>query len=188
MTSRDLLSDAIAAPEKGSLSRHRAAILELRRKNYSWREVADFLVERGVETDHTKVYRFITKSKNSGGIVIPTAAQYEKALSTIEISDMQRKMLEAHYRAHNRSTTYTALAAAAGYDSHRTANRWYGQLGSDLGNALNFTFADANKRPGEKFYSSAIGMEDAYPQGAEFQLVMHHELADAIRAMKLFAN
>lgn len=75
MPMRDLLRDALAAPDKGNLERHRQAILELRRKNYSWREIADFLNERGVATDHTKVYRFITKAKHAGGaMTIPKAA------------------------------------------------------------------------------------------------------------------
>jgi hypothetical protein len=119
-------------------------------------------------------------------MIIPTAAQYRAALSTVNLSDMQRRMLEAHYRAHNRSITYTALAAAAGYDSHETANRWYGQVGADLGEATGFAFADAKDRPGKKFYSSALGMEDAYPAGAEFQLVMHHELAKALTELGWF--
>lgn len=186
MHSRDLLQDALTAPEKGSLELHRSAILALRRKNYSWREVAEFLTERGVPTDHTKVYRFITKARHSEEIMIPTAAQYQDALASVKISDMQRRMLEGHYRAHNRSITYTTLAAAAGYDSHETANRWYGQLGADLGRAMEFSFADAKNRPGEKFYSSAIGMEDAYPAGSEFQLVMHHELATALAQLGWF--
>ena len=32
-------------------------MFELRRKGYSWREIADFLVEKGVKTDHSRVYR-----------------------------------------------------------------------------------------------------------------------------------
>jgi hypothetical protein len=63
MHEHDMLKDALAAPVKGTLERHALAILELRRKRYTWRAIAAFLNKRGIATDHTKVYRFITKAK-----------------------------------------------------------------------------------------------------------------------------
>jgi hypothetical protein len=190
MTERDLLRDALAAPDKGKLERHRPAILELRRKSYSWREIAEFLNERGVTTDHTKVFRFITKAKHTGGIMkIPTAAEYKAALSTLKITPIQRKMLEGHYGAHNRTMTYREIAKAAGeeYDSNQVANSQYGGLGFALGSELNFPFTDLDNS-GKKFYSSAIGMgmPDAYSSSNEFQLVMHHELAKALDQLNWF--
>lgn len=110
---------------------------------------------------------------------------YEKALQKISITDKQKLMLKAHYEAPNRSITYTQLAQAAGYDNHAVANRQYGQLGRDLGEAVNYQFADAENRPGEKFYSSSIGMPNAYATG-DFQLVMHHELSKAIQNLQMF--
>ncbi len=77
----NVLRDALAAPDKGSLSRHRDAILELRRKGYSWREIAEFLCHRGVTTDHSKVFRFITKTKATGGVM--TASPDHKASSAL---------------------------------------------------------------------------------------------------------
>jgi len=185
MKPRNILDEAKTAPLKGSLETHREAIVLLRAKGYTWREIADFLNERGVETDHTKVYRLITKSKTRRtAVTIPNAEAYKQALQTIKISDKQRQMLKAHYEQLNRSITYTALAAAAGYDDYEVANRFYGQLGRDLGEALNFEFVDAESRPG-KFYSSSIGMPNAYTTG-DFQLVMHHELAKAIDQLHWF--
>lgn len=192
MTESELLRDALAAPDKGTLERHRQAILELRRKSYSWREIAEFLNQRGVTTDHTKVFRFITRAKQTGGIMrIPTAAEYTAALSKLKITPIQRKMLEAHYRAHNRTMTYTELAKAAGeqYDSNAVANSQYGGLGGTLGSELNFPFVDLDdNHPGTKFYSSAIGMgmPAAYSSNNEFQLVMHHELARALDQLNWF--
>lgn len=57
MDKEQLLRDAQAAPAKPQLADHADAVRELRQKGYSWREVAEFLNERGVQTDHTRVYR-----------------------------------------------------------------------------------------------------------------------------------
>lgn len=181
-----ILSDARSAPAKGTLEAHREAILLLRNKGYTWREVADFLAERGVQADHTKVFRFIAKSQpRSAPVSVPSAETYKKALSEIRINDAQLAMLKAHFEAPNRSITYTQLATAAGYNDHAVANRQYGQLGRDVGEAVGFQFADSESRPGEKFYSSSLGMPNSYTAG-DFQLVMHHELAKAIETLNWF--
>ena len=95
-------------------------------------------------------------------------------------------MLGAHYRAHNRTITYTELARAGGADSHRSANSNYGRLGRALGEALNMRFVQGGSR-NAPFYSSALGMGNPYtPEGVHFQLVMHHELAKAIAQLGWF--
>ena len=53
----DILAAAKAAPAKVQLEAYREAVEELRQKGYTWREIADFLTERGVQADHTRVYR-----------------------------------------------------------------------------------------------------------------------------------
>ena len=53
----NILADAKAAPPKVRLEEYREAVETLREKGYSWREVADFLTQRGVATDHTRIYR-----------------------------------------------------------------------------------------------------------------------------------
>lgn len=60
-----ILKDAETAPDKRGLEVHREAVLILRQKDYSWREIAGFLTERGVQTDHTKVYRMFNKAKEN---------------------------------------------------------------------------------------------------------------------------
>ena len=128
---------------------------------------------------------------------IPSAAEYEKALVEMatEISPFQREMLGAHYHAPNRTITYTQLAKAAGYESYEVANRWYGQLGKDIGAAVSrtagreFEFVDLDPtKPDVPFYSSAIGMgaAEGYKAGDEFELVMHHELAKALDRLRWF--
>ena len=118
-------------------------------------------------------------------MTVISAEKYEKAPNEFSITDKQKLMLKAHFDAPNRSITYTQLAEAAGYQDYEVANRQYGQLGRDLGEAVDFTFADSETRPGKKFYSSSIGMRNSYTTG-EFQLVMHHELSKAIEDLKIF--
>ena len=190
MNPSDLLKLAESAPDKSSLEAHRDAILVLRDKGYTWREIALFLSEKGVSADHTSVYRLVTKPRASKPkmnttITIPPAASYVKALSSITISPEQRKMLNAHYHAHNRSITFTELAKAASYPNYGSANLQYGKLGTSLGEALGFKFDEFTADPGTKFRSSAIGMPNNYTSG-EFQLIMHHELAKALQELAWF--
>lgn len=178
---RDILNDATSAKPRESLSSHREAVKVLRDKGYSWREIADFLHERGVETDHTKLYRFMQRPDD---FEVPSADRYVEVLASLKISAVQLKMLEAHYKAHNRAITYTELAKASGADSHRAANSSYGKLGRTLGEALEMNFFQAGESP---FYSSSLGMANPFrSEGSHFQLVMHHELAKAIQQLGWF--
>lgn len=186
MKTVNILDEAQAAPAKGGLEVHKEAILLLRDKGYTWREIADFLAQRGVQTDHTKIYRLINKTNSrKRQMTMPNANAYQKALTEIKITDNQKLMLKAHFQAANRSITYSELASAAGFDSFEGANIQYGKLGKTIGEAVNYEFIDADKRE-EKFYSSALGMPNAYTTG-DFQLVMHHELAKAIEALGWFS-
>lgn len=57
-------------------------------------------------------------------------AAYVTALEAIRpITEGQRRMLAAHYRAPNKIITATQLAKAAGYADYRGANIQYGALG-----------------------------------------------------------
>lgn len=191
MKTKQLLSDAKSAPSKVSLEAHREAILLLREKGYSWRDISVFLAERGIFADHTKIYRLLNKAhvkKRNQEMKIISAKDYENALQAVALTDKQRLMLKAHYEAPNRSITYTQLANAAGYENYQVANSQYGQLGKNIGLEAGLQladFADSAERPGEKFYSSAIGIPNTYAAG-EFQLIMHHELAKALTNLGWF--
>ena len=54
-----ILAAAKAAPNKVrlQLEEYREAVQELREKGFTWREIADFLNEQGLQTDYTRVYR-----------------------------------------------------------------------------------------------------------------------------------
>lgn len=179
-----ILADAQRLPVKEPLLKHKRAVLLLRTKGYTWREISDFLRERGVSADHTTLSRlFKGASQMVNTTTVPTAQEYVAALENLKISEIQMKMLLAHYAQHNRSITYTQLGQAAGYATNKTANSEYGSFGHALGDALGFTFVDLNESTGTKFYSSAIGMGNQYAEG-EFQIVMHHELAKALEQLK----
>lgn len=188
MDIKQIIADAKKAPRKDSLDAYSEAISVLRDKGYSWRDISEFLAERGMQADHTKIYRHHTKTNKMKGktMSVITSEQYQEGLKTVSLSDPQMEMLKAHYNAVNRSITYTELANAAGYDSYETANSQYGKLGRSLGEAVGFEFVEAMpNRPGELFYSSSLGQVNSYTSG-DFQLVMHHELAKAIEALELF--
>lgn len=186
-TADEILHDAMKAEQKEPLEGHVRTIATLREKDYSWREIADFLNERGVPTNHSKVFRFFKKNKGGNMTTIPTKDQYIKALLTIKstTTENQIKMLVFHYKAHNRTVTFSQLAEIAGFKDHKGANLQYGFFGKALGNEMGFTFAVDEKR-NEPFYSSSIGTGIDQPKDIEFQFMMHHELADALRELGWF--
>lgn len=186
----EILEDARNLAVEEPLESYEEVISTLREKGLSWREIADFLNQRGVNTDHTKVFRFvksraaITLSKSS--FHVPSSDQYAECLKSISISELQRAMLRAHYEAHNRTATFTYLANKAGSMSYRTANSHYGTLGHAIGDVLGISFVLAENGRGF-FYCSAIGMPNSYlTKGGEFELVMHHELAKALEQTNFF--
>lgn len=201
-TADDILKAAQSAPSKGSLESHLLTIETLRDKGYTWREIAAFLTEQGVPTDHSKVFRLATKHERleskTAAFSVPAAGEYVKALKALDkakrIPAAAKVMLGHHFHAHNRTVTYTQLAQAAvqadGRDgskvTHRVANSVYGKLGRALGEELGMTFLpnESGKAP---FYSSSLGVGSSVtPTGAEFELVMHHELSKALEQLSWF--
>lgn len=185
-----VLKEALQAPAKTDLAAYLEAIKALRSKKWSWREIADFLKERGVDTDHTKLIRFLQKHESSW--VVPSCDAYFDALAMLrrqrKLKDSWWAMLLHHYQAHNRTVTYTELAQAAARAGakvpaqrpHTYANLEYGSLGKLLGNTIGMAFLPSSVRDAP-FYSSSIGVgSSTTPPGAEFELVMHHELAKAL--------
>lgn len=191
-TIESILAAARKAPTKEQdLKKHDQAIVALREKGYTWREIAAFLNKHGVVTDHTKLIRFMQKAT---AFTVPPANDYRRALTGLQQEDTLTAthwaMLKFHFEAHNRTVTYTQLARAAEANGaklpaerpHSYANLHYGNLAKALGHKLgsSFTFLPSTNRE-EPFYSSAIGLENpAKAPGADFELVMHHELAKAI--------
>ena len=81
----ELLAAAKAVPAKVRFEEYREVVQELRRKGFTWREVADFLTERGVPTDHSWVYRTFGKRKKGRNVVSqPVDISRAKYLGTRE--------------------------------------------------------------------------------------------------------
>lgn len=184
MNANDILKEALEAPDQVDLQEHLGTISALREKNYSWREIADFLGARGVETDHTRLYRVYTKHQ-AAVIRVPPAEEYAAALKKIKMTAAQKAALRFHYEAPNRTVTFTELSQAAGYKTHNYANRFYGDLGAAIGKATGYEFPIAPAR-GKPFFSGAIGIDAPKGPTGEYRFMMHHELAKAIAQAKIF--
>lgn len=197
-TPQQLLAAAQALPPRPDLDAYYETVVTLRDKGLTWREIADWLGQHGVVTDHAKVFRMFTRREEERSFRVPSAEQYRDALDALwrkrKINASALTMLRHHHTAHNRATTYTELAQAAAAISgaegeqptHRTANAVYGKLGRLVGDAIGMKFAPADEK-GTPFYSSALGAPNAWlADGAQFQLIMHHELAKALDGLPWF--
>jgi len=196
----EILKAAELVQSRVVLDDYYPVVVKLRDKGLAWREIAGFLKSHGVETDHSKVFRMFCKAEQIKAFAVPSAHAYAQALSALEakgqINAAAKAMLAHHYKAHNRTVTYTQLAqAAADRDesksvtdkvTHKTANLVYGKLGRLLGETMNMQFAPADDRGG-LFYSSSIGFENPLVvPGMNFELVMHHELSKALDTLGWF--
>ena len=65
MNKDDILKAAQAAPSKANVEDYREIVVTLRDKGFTWRDIADFLKERGVEMDHTRLYRAFGQSQKN---------------------------------------------------------------------------------------------------------------------------
>jgi hypothetical protein len=120
--------------------------------------------------------------------IVPSAQQYIDALTFINITENQKKMLEYHYKAHNRTVTYGELAKSVGFPNFNSANLQYGNLGKLLGEKIGMTFA-LSSITNEPFFSSSIGYDNLLKSSdSDYQLVMHHELAKALNKLGWFDN
>ena len=59
-----LLEEALAEDDKHYLRPYGAIIRALREKKFSYRQIADWLNERGLDVDHNSIYREHTKHMN----------------------------------------------------------------------------------------------------------------------------
>jgi hypothetical protein len=189
-TPEEILEAAKAAPHRNPLEDHRATIETLRQKKYTWREIADFLNDRGVETDHTTIYRLITPLPTKGikkvlpsevfsDIKIPTVQAYVEAIA--RCTDTEKNLLKYHANAHNLTIEFPELAAAVGWKEHAGGvNLHYGKLSCKLEEALGLENLDSK---GQRFYFLPIGTFLNYRAkvNGAWMLMMHPNLAEAVR-------
>ena len=62
MKREEIIAAALAAEPKVRIEEYREAVDILRDKGYTWREIAEFLNHKGIQTDHTRVYRTFGKT------------------------------------------------------------------------------------------------------------------------------
>lgn len=120
---------------------------------------------------------------------VPSTKEYIKVLKSLKkkLSPEQKRMLEVHFRTMNYSLTYGQLAQAIEVENYQAAYDAYETLGKTMGEALNIDYLESGSRPGEPLFASAIGSGNPYRKEDEnYFLVMHRELADALRTLKWF--
>jgi hypothetical protein len=79
-----LLREAEEEPNYRNLASYCPVIDKLRSKGFSYREIAEWLTERGVEADHNAVYR----------VYINSLSDHEAAI--VDKEDEEEAMVEAH--------------------------------------------------------------------------------------------
>ncbi|KRB86517.1 hypothetical protein ASE00_07400 [Sphingomonas sp. Root710] len=116
---------------------------------------------------------------------IPTPEEYLAALKTISITDGQRAMLTAHFKAPGRTMTATELANAAGYKSWSSANSQYGLLARNVAEELEW---EPPLHHGVPVWTFALACEAEQAAGKEeldgqhWKWTLRGELAEALAA------
>jgi hypothetical protein len=110
---------------------------------------------------------------------VPDATRYAGALTRLsdQVSDLQRALLVAHYRAPGHAATARELADAAGVSGWQVVNSQYGRLGSMLREALDY------RAEGQQSYAVASFVPPGVRSNAEWLWVMHPEVAAALASL-----
>ena len=108
---------------------------------------------------------------------VGTVDDYADALEANPPSAKEQIMLRAHATAPERKLTAQALADAAGWKSHSSANVHYGKLGRAMCEQLGLKVKGDNSLA----YTHALGEYDE--ASSEWQ--MHEELAEALERLEI---
>ncbi|MFN8400070.1 MAG: hypothetical protein U0X74_08645 [Anaerolineales bacterium] len=109
---------------------------------------------------------------------VPSVAKYKNAFRQISanLTPKQMAMLKAQYSAPRHTLTATQLANAAGYKNFKGANLQYGIIGTMLREALNYWDDDGQASYVLSYFEK--------PDEEEWLIVMHKEVAQALRELK----
>ncbi|MEX5729294.1 hypothetical protein Ga0609869_002647 [Rhodovulum iodosum] len=116
------------------------------------------------------------------GLAVPSTQEYETALHRAALSKAQIAMLQAHAAAGEDGLTAGALAAAAGYRGHETANALYGRAGRAIGDILALPAPQSATREGDIATMLLAFGGPADPETGHFVWVMYPELRQAVNA------
>jgi hypothetical protein len=83
---------APAKPSRSKLETYRAAISELRRKRWTFAEIADWLRERGVSATTSNVHRFFRQSKHTPPSIESVRAQSTLPPAPVDAEKPKRKI------------------------------------------------------------------------------------------------
>jgi len=105
----------------------------------------------------SRFYEQCMEKARERGVVEPSEKEMVQALMYIwpHLNSNQIKMLQAQYRAPNRSMSTLELAAVAGYKTHHPVNLFYGQAGFMLFSELPGPLP-TDDRTGAPIYSFAL--------------------------------
>ena len=108
---------------------------------------------------------------------LPDSWEYATALRQIHLTDVQRAMLLAHYKAPGHKVTARELAEAAGAGKWQAVNSQYGRLGTNLRDALEYY--------GEGQQSSVIAslFAPGHQGNSEWLWEMHPQVAEALELL-----
>jgi hypothetical protein len=130
----------------------------------------------------------VTEAVWRNSLEVPTRQQYKSGLLEIErdINKVQRKILRAHYYAHNLTSTAMQLGVGADVTYH-TVNAQYGALARKLGETIDMKFDKyvSPGRAGNDYYGSTISQTSIYIEKGtkHLQIVMHFELWSALNEL-----
>ncbi len=100
---------------------------------------------------------------------------YVRALRALEpLNTTHRNLLVAHYRAPERTTTFTQLAQVVGLNGYRAVNMQYGALGKKVCEQLGCRLKTQVK----------IFGTFSKPPGSDWRLTMRSELAGALERLE----
>jgi hypothetical protein len=108
---------------------------------------------------------------------LPTPSQYATALRQIQITDVQRSILLAHYNSPDYAATARRLARASGLNAGEVINAQYGRLGTKLRKQLGYQGA------GQQSSIIASFLQPGLRGNTEWLWVMHPQMATAIKLL-----
>jgi hypothetical protein len=118
---------------------------------------------------------------------VPSVAQYVVAFRKIEsrVNESQLAMLKKHYAAPGRAITATSLGTSVGFEDYRGVNRWYGELGTILAEAMGFDW-----RPESTVAVSMLELfvKPGSASNTEYVLVMRENVARALEQLEWVDN
>lgn len=115
----------------------------------------------------------------------PDEAQYKQALLTnlVQLTDPQRLILTAHYRARTRSISAADMALAAGFRTWTAAYQQYSRVGRLLGQSM--LFEPRARTSGAPGWMLVLAETDGEASEAERRWSMRPQLAGALKSTDL---